>query len=129
MRSGAPRGEVFYCVASDGGDTPTRVKMRTPSFVNIPAVAAMVQRSDLEPMCRSSRRPSIAATPGPTGEGVDQADTLTRYPDAAGVTYHPFSVRLLAAANGGCARNRGRLDDVRTVRLRVRILTLMNCAT
>ena len=38
-----PRGEVFYFVASDGSDTPMRVKVRTPSFVNIPSVVAMVK--------------------------------------------------------------------------------------
>jgi len=37
----APRGEVIYYVASDGGDTPARVHVRTPSFVNIPALEAM----------------------------------------------------------------------------------------
>ena len=37
----APRGEVIYYVASDGGDAPARVKIRTPSFVNIPAIEAM----------------------------------------------------------------------------------------
>jgi Ni,Fe-hydrogenase III large subunit len=37
----APRGEVIYYVASDGGRTPARVKIRTPSFVNIPALEAM----------------------------------------------------------------------------------------
>jgi ech hydrogenase subunit E len=37
----APRGEVFYYVASDGGKTPARVKIRTPSFVNIPSIEAM----------------------------------------------------------------------------------------
>ena len=37
----APRGEVFYYVASDGSDIPLRVKIRTPSFVNIPAIEAM----------------------------------------------------------------------------------------
>jgi ech hydrogenase subunit E len=39
--SEAPRGEVFYYVAADGGDKPARVKIRTPSFVNIPALEAM----------------------------------------------------------------------------------------
>ncbi|HUB13917.1 MAG TPA: nickel-dependent hydrogenase large subunit [Acetobacteraceae bacterium] len=39
--SEAPRGEVFYYVAADGGDKPVRVKIRTPSFVNIPALEAM----------------------------------------------------------------------------------------
>ena len=42
VRIEAPRGEVFYFVASDGTDKPTRVKVRTPSFANIPAVEAMV---------------------------------------------------------------------------------------
>lgn len=37
----APRGECLYYVASDGGRTPARVKVRTPSFVNIPALEAM----------------------------------------------------------------------------------------
>jgi len=39
--SEAPRGEVFYYVAADGADKPARVKIRTPSFVNIPALEAM----------------------------------------------------------------------------------------
>ena len=42
MRTEAPRGEAFYYVASEGGNTPARVKIRTPSFVNIPAIEAMV---------------------------------------------------------------------------------------
>jgi ech hydrogenase subunit E len=42
-RTEAPRGEVFYFVVSDGSDTPVRVKVRTPSFANIPSVVAMVK--------------------------------------------------------------------------------------
>jgi Ni,Fe-hydrogenase III large subunit len=38
MRTEAPRGELFYYLKSDGSDTPDRVKIRTPSFVNIPAI-------------------------------------------------------------------------------------------
>ena len=38
----APRGECVYYVASDGRETPARVKIRTPSFVNIPALQVMV---------------------------------------------------------------------------------------
>lgn len=38
----APRGEVFYYVASNGSDKPARVRIRTPSFVNIPALEAMM---------------------------------------------------------------------------------------
>ncbi len=40
-RAEAPRGEVFYYLAADGSDTPVRLKIRTPSFVNIPALEAM----------------------------------------------------------------------------------------
>jgi Ni,Fe-hydrogenase III large subunit len=42
MRTEAPRGEVFYYVASEGGGGPSRVKIRTPSFVNIPAIEPML---------------------------------------------------------------------------------------
>ncbi len=42
MRTEAPRGEAFYYVASEGGNGPARVKIRTPSFVNIPAIQAMI---------------------------------------------------------------------------------------
>ncbi|HYH38545.1 MAG TPA: nickel-dependent hydrogenase large subunit [Azospirillum sp.] len=42
IRTEAPRGEAFYYVASEGGATPARVKIRTPSFVNIPAVEPML---------------------------------------------------------------------------------------
>jgi len=40
-RAEAPRGELFYYLASDGSDIPKRVKIRTPSFVNIPSIEAM----------------------------------------------------------------------------------------
>ena len=40
-RTEAPRGELFYYLASDGTDTPIRVKVRTPSFANIPSIEAM----------------------------------------------------------------------------------------
>jgi NADH-quinone oxidoreductase subunit D len=33
----APRGELFYYVRSNGTDMPYRVKIRTPTFANIPA--------------------------------------------------------------------------------------------
>jgi NADH-quinone oxidoreductase subunit D len=33
----APRGELFYYVRSNGTDMPDRVKIRTPTFANIPA--------------------------------------------------------------------------------------------
>lgn len=64
MRVEAPRGEVFYYVASDGTDTPTRVKVRTPSFVNIPAVAAMVQGSQFAdvPLIQAAVDPCYSCT-------------------------------------------------------------------
>jgi len=46
----APRGEVFYYLASDGSDHPARVRVRTPTFANMPTVRQMVlgqQLSDL----------------------------------------------------------------------------------
>ena len=33
----APRGELFYYVGSNGTDKPDRVKVRTPTFANLPA--------------------------------------------------------------------------------------------
>jgi Ni,Fe-hydrogenase III large subunit len=64
MRVEAPRGEVFYYVASDGSDTPTRVKVRTPSFLNIPTVAAMVIGSDLAdvPLIQAAVDPCYSCT-------------------------------------------------------------------
>ncbi len=43
----APRGEVFYCIASDGSDIPRRVKVHTPTFVVMPAVRPMVLNGNL----------------------------------------------------------------------------------
>jgi Ni,Fe-hydrogenase III large subunit len=39
----APRGEVVYYIKSDGSDHPVRVKIRTPSDLNIPSIRAMVK--------------------------------------------------------------------------------------
>jgi len=38
----APRGEVLYYIKSDGGDQPARVRVRTPTFMNMPTVRQMV---------------------------------------------------------------------------------------
>ncbi len=42
-----PRGEVFYCVASNGSDIPARVRIRTPSFNNMPTVRLMLRGASL----------------------------------------------------------------------------------
>jgi len=63
-RSEAPRGEVLYYVASDGSDTPLRVKIRPPSFVNIPAIPAMVRGQALAdlPLIQASIDPCCSCT-------------------------------------------------------------------
>ena len=38
----APRGEVLYYLQSDGSEHPARVRVRTPTFFNMPTVRCMV---------------------------------------------------------------------------------------
>jgi len=59
-----PRGEVFYYVASDGSDSPTRVRIRTPTFANMPTVALMVQGQQLAdvPLIQASIDPCYSCT-------------------------------------------------------------------
>lgn len=63
-RTEAPRGEVFYYVASDGSDTPLRVKVRTPSFANMPTVRLMLQGAGLAdvPLIQASIDPCYSCT-------------------------------------------------------------------
>lgn len=63
-RTEAPRGEVFYYVASDGSDVPLRVKVRTPSFSNMPTVRLMVQGTSLAdvPLIQASIDPCYSCT-------------------------------------------------------------------
>lgn len=63
-RAEAPRGEVIYYVASDGGEKPARVKIRTPSFVNIPALEAMSVGQQLGDMAliQASVDPCLSCT-------------------------------------------------------------------
>jgi Ni,Fe-hydrogenase III large subunit len=42
VRIEGPRGEVFYYVASDGTDIPVRIRVRTPTFANMPTARLMV---------------------------------------------------------------------------------------
>ena len=64
MRIEAPRGEVFYFVASDGTDTASRVKVRTPTFANIPTVVPMIKGSVLAdiPLIQGSLDPCYSCT-------------------------------------------------------------------
>ena len=39
----APRGELFYFVKSNGGRTPDRVKVRTPTLANLPSALEMLK--------------------------------------------------------------------------------------
>ncbi|MEN6311277.1 MAG: nickel-dependent hydrogenase large subunit [Acidobacteriota bacterium] len=63
-RSEAPRGECFYFVASDGSEKPVRVKVRTPSFMNIPLVRLMVRGANLAdvPLIQASVDPCVSCT-------------------------------------------------------------------
>lgn len=64
MRTEAPRGECVYYVASEGGEGPARVKIRTPSFVNLPAIEPMVlgqQLGDVS-IIQASVDPCISCT-------------------------------------------------------------------
>ena len=59
-----PRGEVFYYVASDGSDVPTRVRIRTPTFANMPTVVPMVLGQTLSdvPLIQASIDPCYSCT-------------------------------------------------------------------
>jgi Ni,Fe-hydrogenase III large subunit len=60
----APRGEIFYYVASDGSDIPARVRIRTPTFQNMPAVQPMVPGMSLAdaPLIQASIDPCYSCT-------------------------------------------------------------------
>lgn len=59
-----PRGEVFYYVASDGSGVPLRVRIRTPTFQNMPTVALMIRRQTLAdvPLIQASIDPCYSCT-------------------------------------------------------------------
>jgi ech hydrogenase subunit E len=61
---GTPRGEVFYYAESDGSDTPAHVKVRTPTFANIPTTVTMVEGSDLAdvPLIQAAIDPCYSCT-------------------------------------------------------------------
>jgi ech hydrogenase subunit E len=63
-RAEAPRGEVIYYIASDGSDIPLRVKIRTPTFMNMPSVRAMSRGQQLAdmPLIQASIDPCYSCT-------------------------------------------------------------------
>jgi Ni,Fe-hydrogenase III large subunit len=60
----APRGEVFYSVTSNGTDTPARVRVRTPTFMNMPTVRFSVLGAELAdaPLIQASIDPCYSCT-------------------------------------------------------------------
>jgi Ni,Fe-hydrogenase III large subunit len=59
-----PRGEVFYRVTSNGSEIPIRVRVRTPTFANMPAVRLMLQNATLAdaPLIQASIDPCYSCT-------------------------------------------------------------------
>jgi Ni,Fe-hydrogenase III large subunit len=60
-----PRGEVIYSVTADGeNDTPQRVKVRTPTYANMPAVRLMLRGARLAdaPLIQASIDPCYSCT-------------------------------------------------------------------
>jgi Ni,Fe-hydrogenase III large subunit len=60
----APRGEVFYAVTSNGTDIPQRVKVRTPTFANMPSMQWAVVGAQLAdaPLIQASIDPCYSCT-------------------------------------------------------------------
>ena len=60
----APRGEVFYSVTSNGTDTPARVRVRTPTFMNMPTIRFSVLGAELAdaPLIQASIDPCYSCT-------------------------------------------------------------------
>jgi Ni,Fe-hydrogenase III large subunit len=60
----APRGEVFYSVTANGTDVPKRVKIRTPTFANMPAMQWAVLGAQLSdaPLIQASIDPCYSCT-------------------------------------------------------------------
>jgi ech hydrogenase subunit E len=60
----APRGELFYYVAADGEIHPTRVRVRTPTFANLPGVVHMLPGTQMAavPVALLSIDPCLSCT-------------------------------------------------------------------
>ncbi len=59
-----PRGELFYYVRCDGSATPERVRIRTPTFANVPPLIAMLPGVELAdvPIIALTIDPCISCT-------------------------------------------------------------------
>ncbi len=64
VRTEQPRGELFYYVKCDGTKHPERVRIRTPTFANIPPLLAMLPGIELAdvPVVTLSIDPCISCT-------------------------------------------------------------------
>jgi Ni,Fe-hydrogenase III large subunit len=60
----APRGELFYYLLADGETHPTRVRVRTPTFANLPAVLRMLPGTEMSgvPLALLSIDPCLSCT-------------------------------------------------------------------
>jgi NADH-quinone oxidoreductase subunit D len=79
----APRGELFYFIKSDGGDKPSRIKVRTPTLCNIASVTQLVvgQRLADAPMILVGIDPCFSCNDRTAlirGKGDDQLWDWTR---------------------------------------------------
>jgi Ni,Fe-hydrogenase III large subunit len=63
-RAEAPRGELFYYLRSNGSNMPERVKIRTPSFMNNPALGIMLNGASIAdvPLIIASIDPCYSCT-------------------------------------------------------------------
>jgi len=77
----APRGEAFYFIKSEGGESPTRIKIRTPSLCNWTSVlnkAVGHQLADM-PMMISGMDPCFSCN--------DRMVTVRRKKDSQTMTW------------------------------------------
>lgn len=86
----APRGECFYFIKSNGGDTPERIKVRTPTLCNMGSVVATAVGHQLADM------PMILAGIDPCFSCNDRTVAIR---DASGalVTWESLRQRRLAS--------------------------------
>ena len=66
----APRGELFYYAVSKGGDKPYRMKVRTPTLANIPALCEMLKG------CHIADVPVILASIDPCFACMDRVEVV-----------------------------------------------------